>query len=84
MTASNTMLSPLEEELIQWAERYQEDLESLSAQIHKQPELSGEEHVAADLHMQLLRKRGFSILHPFWAWKPHFGRSTIPGFRDLV
>ena len=82
MTASNTMLSPLEEELIQWAERYQEDLESLSAQIHKQPELSGEEHVAADLHMQLLRKRGFSILHPFLGLETAFWAeydSGIPG-----
>ena len=65
MTESNTMSPPLEEELIQWAERYRKDLESLSTQIHEQPELSGAEHIAANLHMRLLRKRGFFILHPF-------------------
>lgn len=65
MRYPNTILSPIEEEVLQWANHYQGELESLSSQIHGKPELSGEEHFAVQLHMQLLHKRGFSIVHPF-------------------
>lgn len=65
MEKQNTGLTPLEQELIRWANRYQQDLEDLSDQIHARPELSSHEYVAAQLHMQLLHRRGFSIQHPF-------------------
>ena len=41
------------------------DLIELSHQIHQNPELSGEEHMAARLQVELYKRHGFEVISPF-------------------
>ena len=55
----------MERKINEWVDTNSPSLIDLSMEIHAHPELSGEEHRAAALHVGLLKKHGFRVEQPF-------------------
>ena len=55
----------MERNIVEWVDANSATFINLSREIHAHPELSGEEHRAAALHVRLLREMGFLVEQPF-------------------